>query len=579
MYKLRPYQQQAVDSVISFFRKKNDPAVIVLPTGAGKSLVIAEMARIAKGRVLVLAHVKELVEQNHAKYVSYDLDAGIYSAGLNQKDVSNKVVFGSIQSVARASKNFFHDFSLLIIDECHRVNTEDDTQYAQVINALREFNPGIKILGLTATPYRLGTGWIYEVNQNGEVKSEQEKFFKRCVFELPLSFMIKNKFLTQPVKVNIPVTCYDFSEITKTGKMYTTREVEDLIKKQKRLTPLIIKNIIDITESYNRKGVMIFSSTVNHAKEILEYLPEGQAKIVLGDTENHERDLIVQEFKDRKFKYLVNVSVLTTGFDAPHVDVIALLRPTESVSLYQQIIGRGLRLDEGKADCFILDYAGIGYDIYTPEIGEKKPSEESEIVLVTCPACEFENQFWGRATEDGDVIEHYGRKCRGVHVDNDTQEVTKCGYLFRFKICSQCGEQNDVTARECQHCKAVLIDPDAKLKQARLSKNAHVLKPDSMEFLERVDKKGNPFLEIRYYDYDAKYLSEFHYLNNPTSIKKFNINFLRSHWRRPEMAVDFDSPELVVRYQKLLRTPSFVIARKQDKFWKITEKIFTEDFR
>ena len=411
------------------------------------------------------------------------------------------------------------------------MNTDDDTQYSSVINELKEKNSNIRILGLTATPYRLGSGWIYEVNQNGEVKSEQEKFFKRCVFELPLSFMIKNKFLTQPIKVNIPVTCYDFSELTQSGKMYTTKEVEELIKKQKRLTPLIIKNIIDITESYDRKGVMIFSSTVNHAKEILDYLPDGQAKIVLGDTDNQERDKIVQEFKEQKFKYLVNVSVLTTGFDAPHVDVIALLRPTESVSLYQQIIGRGLRLDEGKSDCFILDYAGIGYDIYTPEIGEKKPSEESEIVLVNCPACDFENQFWGKATEDGDVIEHYGRKCRGVSVDAETQEVIKCGYLFRFKICHQCGEQNDVTARECHSCKAVLIDPDAKLKQARLSKNAHVLKPDSMEFLERADKNGNPFLEVRYYDFDAKYLSEFHYLNNPTSVKKFNINFLRSHWR------------------------------------------------
>jgi DNA repair protein RadD len=578
MYKLRPYQQKAVDCVISFFRKKNEPAVIVLPTGAGKSLVISEMARVAKGRVLSLAHVKELVEQNHEKYVSYDLDAGIYSAGLNQKDVSNKVVFGSIQSVARASSNFFHDFSLLIIDECHRVNTDDDTQYSTVINKLKENNPNIKILGLTATPYRLGSGWIYEVNQNGEVKSEQSKFFKRCVFELPLSFMIKNKFLTQPVKVNIPVTCYDFSELTQTGKMYTTKEVEELINKQKRITPLIIKNIIDITESYNRKGVMIFSSTVNHAKEILNYLPEGDAKIILGNTDNLERDSIIQDFKDRKFKYLVNVSVLTTGFDAPHVDVIALLRPTESVSLYQQIIGRGLRLDEGKSDCFILDYAGIGYDIYTPEIGEKKPSEESEIVLVTCPSCDFENQFWGKITEDGDIVEHYGRKCRGVSVDNESQEVTKCGYLFRFKVCNQCGEQNDITARECKSCKAILIDPDAKLKQARLSKNAHVLKPDSMEFLERRDKKGNSFLEVRYYDFDAKYLSEFHYLNNPTSVKKFNINFLRSHWRRPEIAVDFDSPEQVVHYQKLLRVPSFVIARKQEKFWKITEKIFTEDF-
>ena len=578
MYKLRDYQRRAVDSTIKYFRKKSDPSVIVLPTGAGKSIVIAEMARIAKGRVLVLAHVKELVEQNYEKFTSYELDAGIYSAGLNQKSITNKVVFGSIQSVARAKDSFFDHFSLLIIDECHRVNMDDDTQYSEVIKKLKTRNSHIKILGLTATPYRLGSGWIYEINQEGEVKTEQEKFFKRCLFELPLSYMIKNKFLTQPIKVNIPVTCYDFSELTETGRMYTTREVEELIKKQKRLTPLIIKNIVDIVDNYNRKGVMIFSSTVNHAKEILEYLPEGQAKIVIGDTENNERDKIIQEFKERKFKYLVNVSVLTTGFDAPHVDVIALLRPTESVSLYQQIIGRGLRLDKGKKDCFILDYAGIGHDIYMPEIGERKPNKESEIVMVECPDCGFENQFWGRATEEGEVIEHYGRKCRGVSIDVSTFEAKKCGYLFRSKTCHQCGEQNDITARECFACKAILIDPDSKLKQARLSKNAHVLKPDSMEFLERKDKNGKSFLEVRYYDFDAKYLSEFHYLNNATSVKKFNINFLRSHWRRPEMAVEFDSPELVVRYQRLLRTPSFVIARKQEKFWKITEKIFSEDF-
>src|SRR3954463_12357364 len=102
MYKLRPYQQEAVDNVLRFFRKKREPAVLVLPTGAGKSLVIAELARIAKGRVLVLAHVKELVEQNHAKYTSFDKEAGIYSAGLNRKESSQKTIFGSIQSIARA---------------------------------------------------------------------------------------------------------------------------------------------------------------------------------------------------------------------------------------------------------------------------------------------------------------------------------------------------------------------------------------------------------------------------------------------------------------------------------------------
>ena len=120
MYTLRPYQQAAVDATLKHFRKSLNHAVIVLPTGAGKSLVIAELAKLARGRVLVLAHVKELVEQNYAKFVSYQLGAGIYSAGLNQKDSSEKVIFGSIQSVARAEDGFFEDFSLLVIDECHR---------------------------------------------------------------------------------------------------------------------------------------------------------------------------------------------------------------------------------------------------------------------------------------------------------------------------------------------------------------------------------------------------------------------------------------------------------------------------
>jgi DNA repair protein RadD len=577
MYKLRPYQQEAVDKTLEFFRKKRDPVVIVLPTGAGKSLVIAELAKIARGRVLVLAHVKELVEQNYHKYISYDLEAGIYSAGLNKKDSTQKVIFGSIQSVANASDHFFNDFNLVIIDECHRVSSEEDTQYSTVIRKLKERNEGLCVLGLTATPYRLGMGWIYRYNHHGEMKTQEERFFQHCVYELPLEYMIKNKYLTQPVKVDIPVTCYDFSELTDKNRMYTTAEVEELLQKQKRLTPLIIKNIIDITQSHDRQGVMIFSSTVKHAQEILGSLPEGQAEIVLGDTDGVERDRIIDDFKAKKFKYLVNVSVLTTGFDAPHVDVIAILRPTESVSLYQQIIGRGLRLDTDKQDCFILDYTGVGHDIYTPQISDKKPTRESVPVVITCPKCFYENNFWGLLDLDGDVAEHYGRKCQGATHDAHTLEIVPCGYRFRFKLCPSCGEENDITARDCSTCKQTLIDADAKLKQAKLSKNAHVLKPDSVEMIEGADKKGNPYLRINYYDYDAKCLSEYHYLNNPTSLKKFSINFLRSHMKRPELNVNLKSPNDVLKIQSFLRIPSFVIARKQDKFWKITEKIFIEE--
>jgi DNA repair protein RadD len=578
MYELRSYQQTAVDKTIGYFKKKRDPAVIVLPTGAGKSLVIAELARVAKGRVLVLAHVKELVEQNHTKYESYDLKAGVYSAGLNKKDSSEKVIFGSIQSVANAPDSFFDDFTLLVIDECHRVSLEPDSQYAKVITKLRAKNKALCILGLTATPYRLGVGWIYNYSHLGIERTLEPRFFKSCVFELPLEYMIKNKYLTPPVKVDIPVTSYDFSELTENGKMFSLTQIEEILKSQRRLTPLIVKNIIDITENYNRQGVMIFSSTVKHAQEILESLPEGEARIVIGETEDSERDQILTDFKNKKFKYLVNVSVLTTGFDAPHVDVIAILRPTESISLYQQIIGRGLRLDESKKDCFVLDYTGMGHNIYSPEISDKKTTSDSVAVQVMCPKCAFVNDFWGRVDHDGEVIEHYGRKCKGGVQDINSFEFEACGYRFRFKICNKCQCENDITARECRSCKNVLIDADSKLKQAKLSKDAHVLQPDSIEMLERGDKKGNPFLEVRYYDYDSNYLSEIHYLDNETSVKKFNINFLRSHLKKPEMTIDIESVSEVVESQRHFRMPSFVIGRKQGKFWKITEKIFAEEF-
>lgn len=577
MYKLRAYQQEAVQNTVQYFQKQRAPAVIVLPTGAGKSLVIAELARIARGRVLILAHVKELVEQNHEKYTSYGLSAGIFSASLGKKDRDQKAIFGSVQSVARASDDFFEDFSLLVIDECHRVDDEGSTQYQEVIKKLRDRNPDLCILGLTATPYRLGLGWIYEYSNKGEIKTDQKRFFKQCVFELPLSYMIKNKYLTVPVKVDIPVTSYDFSELTENGRAYTAAEVEEVLKNQKRLTPLIIKNIIDITEKYERKGVMIFSSSVKHAEEIMSYLPPADSRVVLGDTDIRQRNEIINDFKDRKFKYLVNVSVLTTGFDAPHVDVIAIMRPTESNSLYQQIVGRGLRLSNEKKDCYILDYTGMGHDIFTPDVSDRRPAKDTVPVQVICPQCSFENHFWGYTDDNGEIIEHFGRKCRGATQDPKTFQIRPCGFRFRLKICHACGAENDITARDCEKCKATLIDADAKLKQAKLSKNAHVLTPDRITFEERKDRNSNPYLEIRYYDYDAKYVSEAHFFNHPSSIKKFNINFLRSHLRRPELAVEFRTPAEVIKYQKLFRMPSFVIARKQDKFWKITEKVFAEE--
>lgn len=212
-FTLRPYQQEAVDAAIRYFRRSIQPAVIVLPTGAGKSLVIAELARLARGRVLVLAHVKELIAQNHAKYLAYGLEADIFAAGLQRKESQAKVVFGSVQSVARNLEQFNAQFSLLIIDECHRISDADDSQYQQIINQLRQYNPGLRLLGLTATPYRLGKGWIYQFHYHGMVRGAESALFRDCIYELPLRYMIKHGFLVPPERLDMPVVQYDFSRL------------------------------------------------------------------------------------------------------------------------------------------------------------------------------------------------------------------------------------------------------------------------------------------------------------------------------------------------------------------------------
>ncbi len=574
MYQLRPYQKDAVEATLRHFRKSKDPAVIVLPTGAGKSLVIAELAKIARGRVLVLAHVKELVEQNSSKFTSYGLNAGIYSAGLNQKDISGKVIFGSIQSVARAEDEFFSDFSLLVIDECHRVPAEIDTQYAQVIQKIKSASPEICVLGLTATPYRLDTGWIYQFNYKGFICAVEARFFKKCIFEITLRQMIEGGFLTTPVQIDAPVASYDFSslKLQSGSESYSLAEIEAILKDQSRITPVIIENIVEMAK--NREGVMIFTASVRHAAEILNYLPAQSAGLVVGDTPAAERDAIISQFVSRKIKYLVNVSVLTTGFDAPHVDLIAILRPTESVSLYQQIVGRGLRLFPGKHDCLVLDYTGVPHDIYSPQIHERKPTSESVPVKVSCPRCEHVNSFWGIRDEAGALLEHFGKTCVGAVENPENGDLVPCGFRYRFVLCDRCGSENDYGASKCAKCGEILIDDEAKIREAMSLKDAHVMQPDSMTLEKKVDKRGVERLEIRYYDLNAQHLSEIYFFGSSQDLKVFYYNFLRMHNRLPERKLEITSIDEAVRHRELFRLPLYVIARKQKQYWRIREKVF-----
>ncbi|MBL4259040.1 DEAD/DEAH box helicase [Vibrio fluvialis] len=576
MYTLRPYQADSVKAVIHYFRQHSTPAVIVLPTGAGKSLVIAELARLAKGRVLVLAHVKELVEQNHAKYEGYGLKGAIFSAGLGRKETDQQVVFASVQSVVRNLDAFKNQFSLLVIDECHRVPDDKSSSYQKVITHLLELNPGMKVLGLTATPYRLGMGWIYQYHTRGLVRSEEPRFFRDCIFELPIRYLLDEGFLTPARLIDAPVLSYDFSQLkpANTGR-YKESEMDLVIEQSKRATPQIVQQIIQLAA--DKQGVMVFAATVCHAQEILGLLPQGESDIVIGDTPSPERDAIIQRFKQRDLKFLVNVSVLTTGFDAPHVDLIAILRPTESVSLYQQIVGRGLRLSPGKTECLVLDYAGNTYDLYQPEVGDPKPDSDSEIITIPCPACGFNNNFWGKLDSNGFLIEHYGRRCQGYFTDEETGEREHCGYRFRAKYCGECGADNDIAARICHECDATLVDPDKKLKEALSLKDALVFECLDMDLSVLKDDKGKSQLKVTYRGDNNAQVHEFWSLTTAKQKATFKERFVRPHLADKHRPFDEASPSKVVNNQHRFRPPQFVIARKVGRFWKMRDKIFEDE--
>ena len=578
MYTLRPYQADSVKSVIHYFRKHQTPAVLVLPTGAGKSLVIAELARLAKGRVLVLAHVKELVEQNHEKYEGYGLKGSIFSAGLGRKETDQQVVFASVQSVVRNLDSFSNQFSLLVIDECHRVPDEKTSSYQKVITHLRENNSGIKVLGLTATPYRLGMGWLYQYHTRGQVRSEEPRFFRDCIFELPIRYLLDEGFLTPARMIDAPVLSYDFSQLkpASTGR-YKEAELDMVIEQSKRATPQIVDQIIELAK--DKLGIMVFAATVRHAQEILGLLPEGESSIVIGDTPTLERDQIIGDFKERKIKFLVNVSVLTTGFDAPHVDLIAILRPTESISLYQQIVGRGLRLSPGKKECLVLDYAGNSYDLYQPEVGDPKPDSDSEIITIPCPACGFNNNFWGKLDSNGFLLEHFGRKCQGYFTDEDTGEREHCNYRFRAKYCGECGADNDIAARICHECDATLVDPDKKLKEALNLKDALVFECLEMDLNVLKDDKGKSQLKVTYRGENQAQVHEFWSLTTKKQKQNFKDQFVRPHLADRHRPFEEASPSKVVAHQHRFRPPQFVIARKVGRFWKMRDKIFEDELQ
>lgn len=490
---LRPYQQEAHDAVVDWIKKNRAPCLVEAATGAGKSHIIAAIAEtvhnISKGKhVLVLQPSAELVEQNAEKYRATGQKCSLFSASAGEKSLRHPVVFGTPLTVKNRVSRFGNQFAAVVIDECHSTTPT----VLSIISAMMDANPNLRVIGLSATPYRMGSGYIFGMWPDRKPVKEsetKEPYFAACVYRIRARALIDQGFLTNPVIGQIGAASYETIglKLNRFGK-FDDDDVDRAFNGQGRKTAEIIEDVV--LHSRGREGVMIFAATVRHAQECLESLPPSMSALVTGETPKVERRKILADFKARKIKYLVNVSVLTTGFDAPHVDVIAILRATESVGLLQQIIGRGLRLSPGKENCLVLDYAQNvdrhcpDGDIFTPEIKVSGGGGEDGDLNCVCPLCDIENVFTGRPnpekyaidengyfldldgmriqTDWGDMPAHFGRRCLGR--TTIAGDLMRCEYRWTYKECPHCEEQNDIAARYCIKCKGEIVDPNEKLR-------------------------------------------------------------------------------------------------------------------
>ena len=388
----RPYQAEAIDAAYRHLCEKDSNPCVVLPTGAGKSPVIAWMIQRFKQdhppfRVIVLAHRKELVRQNAEKMraVWPDASVGIYAAGLRRRDMGHPITFAAIDSVYKKAYDF-DPFDLVIVDEAHRIPAKGEGKYRQFLGDARRANPHVRVVGMTATPYRLTTGNI----------CHRDHILNEVCYDANVKSLIDAGYLC-PLRSKLGESRPDLTGVKSRGGDYVTAS---LAKATEGVVAPAVRELVGFMDREDRKAVIVFCVDVAHCERVSEELATHGvvAPVVTGKTPAAERDALAQGFAGGKYRALCNVNVFTEGFDATRTDGVALMRPTQSRGLYVQMVGRGLRLDDRKADCLVLDFAGC-IDEHGPIDlleGDTTPTEVcagegcKEVysrALDACPAC------------------------------------------------------------------------------------------------------------------------------------------------------------------------------------------------
>lgn len=387
----RWYQSESNDAVFSFFA--NNPTgnpVVGMPTASGKSLAIAELIRIIfahwpSQRIILATHVKELIEQNVEAMREQWPNApiGINSDGLGERSTNHPIIVGGVASMFRNPKQFGHR-DLFIIDEAHLLSPEDDTMYKKLIQGLLEINPYMRLIGYTATYFRLKQGLITQGGLFTHICYDVTRYdqFNRLIDEGYLS-----PLYPRPTKNE-----YDISKVGITAGEFNKGDLAEAVDVDKT-TYAACQEMAEY--GYDRKSWLIFASSIKHAEKIANYMQSlGIDIVALHSKLKHEQcNSIIKSFRQFKIRGVVNFGKLTTGFNHPAIDFIGMLRFTMSPSLWVQMLGRGMRPcpQTGKENCLCLDFArntlrlGPVNDPMMPRA--KKKGDPGVAPVRICPDC------------------------------------------------------------------------------------------------------------------------------------------------------------------------------------------------
>ncbi len=506
MITLRPYQQKALEAILTDFRPQQF-VLLQAATGAGKTIIFSELIRLFRQqwpdiKILLVAHREQLVRQAYEKLLKV-WPEGAGQVGIACNSVSSKaeldkpVIIGSIQTIARRIDEL-PVIKLMIVDEVHMMppmakEGASASQYEEVIHSLQAKYDKLRVLGVTATPYRLGWGYIYGQDTATDSRKSEDparNWFPELTYSISIKQLTENGFLC-PMRM-LTVDEPDLSDIG----MSVSGDYNEKALGKKMSEKLHLGSILRALNEHaiDRHHIVIFTVTIEHAKTVLNELKENGWNAVLVHSQmlKKEAEANLAAFNSGEAEIIVNVGKLTEGWDCPIADCVMLCRPTKSTALYVQMVGRGLRLAEGKADCLVLDLAGCFAEhgnVNTPKVRKGRGVRET----VFCPEC-------GTANPAASL---YCKKCAAL-LRKPTTGEQQTGSVE----CPNCKSASSNRAIFCPVCGFALRWVENKrveLHEIDLEEDTDNIKPCPARILSKpvgdfdyVSRKGAKMLRISY---------------------------------------------------------------------------------